>query len=172
MSDKPRVVHFIGEVNSDNISRIGKETFALWEEDPQAEIVLYIASTGGNVTAGLAFYELVKALKVPLTTVGLGSIASMGLLVWLAGVTRKASRNSFFLVHELFRSYEKVSFRTSEMESEARAMRLAQGIFFRAIAEVSGKSLEEIQALALKDTPMTIGEAIEFGLLREEDVLS
>lgn len=168
---KSRLVHLIGDVSSLTINRLTKEVSGLWEEHPEEGITLHVASAGGSATAGLSFYEFIRVCKVPLTTIALGAVGSMGLLVWLSGTTRKASKNSVFLIHELRATYEKATLRTSELEGEAYSLRLTQDVLFRIIAEVSGRRVEEIEAIAMKEKAFTAKEAIGMGLLAQVDVI-
>ena len=96
-----RSLQLIGEVDGEKVDGLIREMRELMEEDPEREITLYLASPGGSVGAGMAFHEYVRVQRVPLTVIGIGEIASIAVIVWLAGRTRKVTRRSFFLIHEV-----------------------------------------------------------------------
>ena len=169
--EKKRAVHLIGDVTPESISRLSDQVFQLWQEDPEGEITLYVGSVGGGVTAGLAFYELVRACKIPLVTIGLGNVGSMGLIVWAAGTRRLATANTQFLIHELRRHFENEWLRTSDLETGLYNLKLDEDTLLQIIAGICGQSREELHAIAHLERSLTVKEAVDLGLLREEDIL-
>lgn len=51
----------------------------------QKELLLMICSDGGSVEDAFALIDVMKSSKIPIKTVGLGSVASAGLMIFLAG---------------------------------------------------------------------------------------
>ncbi len=49
------------------------------------ELLLTICSSGGNLGVGFALIDVMRSSKIPIKTVGLGTIASCGLLIFLSG---------------------------------------------------------------------------------------
>ena len=54
-------------------------------EDPEREIMLYIQSPGGVIYAGLAIYDTMQMVRAPVSTIAVGSTASMGTVLLAAG---------------------------------------------------------------------------------------
>ena len=50
------------------------------------ELLLMVCSNGGNISEAFALIDVMRSSKIPVKTVGLGCIASCGLLIFLAGV--------------------------------------------------------------------------------------
>ncbi len=66
------------------------------------ELLLMICSNGGSISEAFALIDVMKSSKIPIKTVGLGSIASCGLLIFLAGSKgrRVLTPNTSVLSHQ------------------------------------------------------------------------
>jgi ATP-dependent protease ClpP protease subunit len=67
--------------------------------DGAEEVVLLLSSPGGSVDQAIAAYNLLRALPFELVTHNVGSVNSMGNVLFLAGDHRLASANSTFMFH-------------------------------------------------------------------------
>lgn len=65
------------------------------------EITVYINTPGGLVTQGLAIYDVAKILPAPIKTVGIGEVASMGLVLMLIGDVRCGLKHTRFMGHQI-----------------------------------------------------------------------
>ena len=86
---KDRVVFLTGGVDDEVANLIVAEMLFLSNEDPKADIHLYVNSPGGSVSAGLAIYDTMQYLRCDVATYNVGLAASMG-----AGSTGSPSRRS------------------------------------------------------------------------------
>lgn len=64
------------------------------------QINIYINSHGGEVTQGLAIYDIAKLTKSPIRTVGIGNACSMGAVLMLVGEERCSLENCRFMLHQ------------------------------------------------------------------------
>lgn len=66
------------------------------------ELLLMICSNGGNISEAFALIDVMRSSKIPIKTVGLGCIASCGLLIFLAGTQgrRVLTPNTSVLSHQ------------------------------------------------------------------------
>lgn len=66
------------------------------------ELLLMICSDGGSVAEAFALIDVMRSSKIPVKTVGLGSIASCGLLIFLSGAKgrRLLTPNTSILSHQ------------------------------------------------------------------------
>ena len=86
---KDRIV-FIGGPIDDNVANVVvAQLLFLESEDPDKDIHLYINSPGGVVTAGMAIYDTMQYIKPDVSTICIGSAASMGALLLTAGAKGK-----------------------------------------------------------------------------------
>src|SRR6185503_14604849 len=86
---KDRIV-FLGTPVTDDIANIIiAQLLFLESEDPDKDIMLYINSPGGMVTAGLAIYDTMQYVRCDVATICMGQAASMGAFLLAAGAKGK-----------------------------------------------------------------------------------
>ena len=86
---KDRIVFIGGPIDDYVANLIIAQLLFLEAEDPDKDIHLYINSPGGVVTAGLAIYDTMQHIKPAVSTICLGSAASMGALLLASGAPGK-----------------------------------------------------------------------------------
>ena len=94
------IVHFIGPINHNSVCTIRNLCLQALQSGA-SEIELHLSTEGGNMTAGFALYFFLKSLPLPLTTHNIGSVESVGVVIFLAGQKRYACPGTRFLVHPL-----------------------------------------------------------------------
>lgn len=91
------MIGLFGEVNEEMSANLH---MALNEAAHQGDPVTVVLHTfGGDVHAGLAMYDMIRAFPYHTTTIALGPTMSAGALVLQAGKTRLASPNAQIMVH-------------------------------------------------------------------------
>ena len=89
---------FIGSINSDML----KDFYGFIATNPDVEnLTIYINSIGGDVSASIGIYNLIKNLRFNVTTHNLGDVSSAALLIYLAGKKRTAEDISKFMIHPI-----------------------------------------------------------------------
>lgn len=99
---KDRII-FLGTEIDDNVANaIVAQLLFLEAEDPDKDIIMYINSPGGVVTAGMAIYDTMNYIKPDVQTVCIGQAASMGALLLGAGARGKryALEHSRIMIHQ------------------------------------------------------------------------
>lgn len=94
------IVHFIGPINHSSACTVRNLCLQALQSGA-TEIALHLSTEGGNMTAGFALYFFLKSLPLPLTTHNVGSVESVGVVIFLAGSKRYACPRTRFLVHPL-----------------------------------------------------------------------
>lgn len=94
------IVHFIGPINHGSACAIRNLCLQALQSGA-TELELHMSTEGGNMTAGFALYFFLKSLPLPLTTHNVGSVESVGVVIFLAGSKRYACPRTRFLVHPL-----------------------------------------------------------------------
>jgi ATP-dependent Clp protease protease subunit len=95
---------FMGEVDDDNIRPIIEwvlhENFV--SKKKRKELLLMICSEGGDMSTAFALIDVMRSSNIPIKTVGLGQIASAGLLIFLAGTPgrRTLTPNTSIMSHQ------------------------------------------------------------------------
>lgn len=92
-------VNFYHPINQQRVSLTMNFFSNLLSNAKPKEVYFSFASPGGEVAAGLVLYNFLKAMPVELITHNIGSVDSIGNVIFLAGKKRYANRNSSFLFH-------------------------------------------------------------------------
>ena len=99
---KDRIVFLSGQVEDHMANVLIAQLLFLEAEDPDKDIYLYINSPGGVVTAGLAIYDTMQYIKPDISTICIGSAASMASVLLAAGTRGKrfALPHSQVMIHQ------------------------------------------------------------------------
>ena len=99
---KDRII-LLGEEVTDHIANaLIAQMLFLESQDPDKDIMLYINSPGGSVTAGMAIYDTMQYIKPKVNTICMGMAASMGAFLLAAGAPGKrfALPNAEIMIHQ------------------------------------------------------------------------
>lgn len=161
---KDRIV-FIGGPIDDNVANlIIAQLLFLESEDPDKDIHLYINSPGGVVTAGLAIYDTMQHIKPDVSTICLGSAASMGALLLTAGAKGKryALPYARIMIHQPLGGAQG---QATDIEIHAREILRLRGILNNILVDHTGQPLEKIKQDTERDYFMSSEEAKAYGLI-------
>ena len=161
---KDRII-FLGTEIDDNVANaIVAQLLFLEAEDPEKDIIMYINSPGGVVTAGMAIYDTMNYIKPDVQTVCIGQAASMGALLLSAGAEGKrfALEHSRIMIHQPLGGARG---QATDIEIQAKEILRMKEMLSQILANVSGKSVEEILRDTERDNYMSAQEAVEYGLI-------
>lgn len=158
-----REVECTGEITAELVNSLILQLRYLQKESPEQEITMYINSPGGEVSSGLALYDVMKAIKCPIRTVCLGTAASMAALLFISGNIRDMLCHSRVMIHDpiLTRGIEGSALKIADISRDLMQIREITG---RIIAGHTGRTLEEVYAKTAKDSFFCAEEAVSFGL--------
>lgn len=161
-----REIFLTEEVNAASCSSLIAQLLYLDRTEPDKEIVLYINSPGGCVSDGLAVYDVMRLLNAPVRCVCLGTCASMGAILFLAGDRREMMEHGRIMVHDpaFGGGHDMGGKKPHQIQSELDDLNRCRESLARIISERTGRSLEEIYQVTAKDTYFSAQEAVEFGL--------
>lgn len=129
-------------------------------------ITVHLNSVGGDLYAGLAIYNRLKALPANITTINDGLAASAASIIFQAGDTRKVHAGSNIMVHQaagfLFGYYQ-----LNDLNQVSKQLRAANKTAINVYAEASGRDADEIKRMVDAETWLTGDEAVEAGLADE-----
>lgn len=157
-----RTVELVGEVNSASVDSLILQLRYLQLEDPNAEISVFINSPGGEVSSGLALYDMMNGLSCPIKTVCMGTAASMAALLFIAGTQREMLPHSRIMIHDPLIS--SVGGSALRVDSVAKDLMRTRAITAEIIASHSGHTLEEVFAKTATDSYFSAEEAVAWGL--------
>lgn len=160
-----RKIFLTDEVNASSTNELMKQLMYLENEDNTKEITIYINSPGGAVISGLAVYDLLSLMKSPIRTVCVGTAASMGAILFLAGQKREMLPHTRLMIHDPSYSHNDIGGRKPhEIQHELDKLNEVRESLAEIVARKTGKSIEEIYDLTAEDTYYNAEEAVEFGL--------
>jgi len=159
-------VIFLGEPIDDHIASVViAQMLFLEAESPERDIVVYINSPGGSISAGLAIYDTMQYVKPDVMTICMGMAASMAAVLLAGGAKGKR----FALPHSRVLIHQPLMFglggQATDIDIHARdILRLRQRLN-EILAHHSGQSLERIHADTERDFILEAGEAVGYGLV-------
>lgn len=161
---KDRII-FLGTEIDDNVANaIVAQLLFLESEDPEKDIIMYINSPGGVVTAGMAIYDTMNYIKPDIQTVCIGQAASMGALLLSAGAKGKrfALENSRIMIHQPLGGAKG---QATDIEIQAKEILRMKKSLSEILAKNCGKDVEEILKDTERDNYMSAQEAVDYGLI-------
>lgn len=161
---KERIIMLTGEIDDTLSEIVCSELIFLNAKDQELSISIYIDSPGGSVTAGMAIYDVMKAIEAPIKTIGLGLCASMAAFLLSSGDKgyRYAYPNAEIMIHQ---PIGQTQGQVSDLEIMTKRFISLKNKLNSILASNTNKSLEEIEKDTDRDNFLTADEAIEYGLI-------
>ena len=161
---KDRIIFLSGEINNDVADVVVAQLLFLEAEDPDKDIMLYINSPGGLVTAGMAIYDTMNYIKAPVSTIVIGMAASMAAVLLAAGTKGKrvALPNAEIMIHQPLGGTQG---QATDIAIQAEQILKSKKKINRILADCTGKSEEQIAADVERDHYLSADEALEYGLI-------
>jgi len=162
---------FIGTPIDDAIANLViAQMLFLEAEDPERDILLYINSPGGVVTAGLAIYDTIQFIKPAVQTYCIGQAASVAAVLLAAGTKGKryALPNSRILIHQPWMSG--LGGQATDIDIHAREILRQREMLNAILSHHTGQSTQRIQQDTERDNIMSPVQAKDYGII--DDVLS
>ena len=156
---------FIGTQIDDSIANLViAQMLFLEAEDPERDILLYVNSPGGSITAGLAIYDTMQFIKPAVQTYCIGQAASMA-----AGAKGKrfSLPNSRILIHQPWLSG--LAGQASDIDIHAKEILRMRERLNEILASHSGQPLDKIRLDTDRDYILGASEARTYGII--DDVL-
>jgi ATP-dependent Clp protease protease subunit len=163
---KDRII-FLGNIIDDDVANIViAQMLFLESEDPDKDIHLYLNSSGGVVTAGLAIYDTMQYIKPGISTLCMGQASSMAALLLAAGAKGKryALPHSRILIHQPLGGFQG---QASDIDIHAKEILRMREELDSILVRHTNQSLEKIQKDTDRDFFMDGQQAKEYGIIDE-----
>jgi ATP-dependent Clp protease protease subunit len=163
---KDRIVFLGVEIDDDIANVIIAQLLFLDSEDPGKDIMLYINSPGGVVSAGLAIYDTIQHVHSDVATFCMGQAASMASFLLAAGTKGKrfALPHSRIMIHQPLAGFQG---QATDIEIHAREILAARDTLNGLYAKHTGQPVDTIKRDTERDNFMSPLEAKEYGILDE-----
>ena len=159
---------FIGTPIEDAIANLViAQMLFLEAEDPDRDIVLYINSPGGSISAGLAIYDTMRFIKPDVQTVCIGQSASMAAVLLAAGAVGKrfSLPNSRIVIHQPLMSG--LAGQATDIDIHAREIIRMRTRLNEILVEHTGQTLKRIEDDTERDYIMSAEQSREYGIIDE-----
>lgn len=131
-------------------------------------IHLMISSPGGSVFHGLSVYNFLKGAPLEVFSYNFGSVDSIGVVIYCAGVKRFSVPHARFLIHGVKMNFQgQVSFDEFQIHEHLKSVRIDQKNIARVIADTSGKRTDDIEKDMHDRRTLNPTEAKDYGLVHE-----
>ena len=161
---KDRIIFLSGEIDDDSANAVVAHMLFLEMEDPDKDIMLYINSPGGSISAGMAIYDTMKYLKCEVSTLCIGMAASMAAFLLAAGAKgkRKALPHSEVMIHQPLGGAQG---QTTDVLIYADRLKKTKELMNEELAKNTGNKLSRIKADVERDNFMDAKEALAYGII-------
>ena len=159
-----RQIILSGEVNKELAEKVIRQLLILEADSASKPIYVYIDSPGGDVDAGFAIFDMIRFIKPPVYTIGMGLVASAGALILLAAPKnyRIGLPNSHYLIHQPLSGIKGVA---TDIEIHAKEIEKIRVKINALIAEETGKDAAEVAKDTDRDYWLSADEAAAYGLI-------
>lgn len=161
---KDRII-FLGTIIDDAVANtVIAQLLFLENQDPDKDIKLYINSSGGSVTAGMAIYDTMQYIKPNVSTICIGIAASMASVLLASGEKGKrfCLPNSEVMMHQIMGGMEG---QASDIKIHAERILKLKTRLNQILSKHTGQTLEKIDKDSDRDNFMTAEEAVKYGLV-------
>ena len=162
-----RIIFMGVQVDDTSADDIMAQLLVLESQDPNRDVMMYINSPGGSMTAMTAIYDTMQYIKPDVQTVCLGQAASAAAILLAAGTHGKRLMlpNARVLIHQpaMGQDFGKAT----EIEIQAREMLRLRTWLEETLAKHTGQDIEKIRKDIEVDTILTASQAKEYGIVDE-----
>ncbi|MBR2525385.1 ATP-dependent Clp endopeptidase proteolytic subunit ClpP [bacterium] len=161
---RERIVFLGDEIDDDLANSIVAQLLLLDSENPEKDIMLYINSPGGVITAGMAIYDTMQLIKADVSTICIGEAASMGAFLLCSGTKgkRMALPSARIMIHQPLGGAQG---QATDIELEAKEILRMKKMLTEIIAQNSGQDVEKVVADCERDHYLSAQEALDYGLI-------
>jgi ATP-dependent Clp protease, protease subunit len=162
---KDRVVFLTGGVDDEAANLVVAELLFLSNEDPKADVHMYINSPGGSVSPGLAIYDTMQYLRCDVATYNVGLAASMGAVILCGGAKGKR----YLLPHSRTLLHQPLiggvlQGPATDLSIEAEEIIRLRKALYEIISARSGKPIESVEKDCDRNKWLDAQETVAYGL--------
>lgn len=161
---RDRIIMVTGEIETNMANVIVAQLLLLESENPNADISMYINSPGGDVSAGEAILDTMRYIKAPVSTIGMGLVASMASVLLAAGEKGKrfVLPNTSIMIHQPMAGTQG---QVTDMEIQISKFKQTKELLIKQMSEFTGRKEKELFTAMERDNWMTANDAKDFGLI-------
>lgn len=161
---RERIIFLGFPVDDHTASLVIAQLLFLESEDADKDVMIYINSPGGSVSAGLAIYDTMQYIKPNVATICTGMAASMGAVLLAGGTSGKRTSlpHSKIMIHQPLGGTQG---QATDIEIYTKEMIKTRDALYNILSRHTGKDFETIKHDCDRDNFMSAEEAKEYGLI-------
>jgi len=161
---RDRIIMVTGEIETNMANVIVAQLLLLESENPNADVSMYINSPGGDVSAGEAILDTMRYIKAPVSTIGMGLVASMASVLLAGGEKGKrfVLPNTSIMIHQPMAGTQG---QVTDMEIQISKFKQTKELLIKQMSEFTGRKEKELFTAMERDNWMTASDAKDFGLI-------
>jgi ATP-dependent Clp protease protease subunit len=161
-----RIIFVGGPVGDQMANLVVAQLLFLANEDPRADISLYVNSPGGSVTAGLGIVDTMKFIPCDVCTYIIGQAASMGSVIACSGTKGKryALPNAENLMHQPLIGGV-LEGQATDLEIEARHILRMRDQLYKIYSDATSQPMSKIAEDCERNNWLTAQEMLSYGLI-------
>jgi len=161
-----RIIFLGGGVSDAMANLIVAQLLYLANEDPKAEISMYVNSPGGSVSAGLGIVDTMRFVPCPVATYIIGQAASMGSVIACSGTKgrRFALPHAENLMHQPLIGGV-IEGQATDLEIHAKHILRLRDKLYALYSENTGQTKQKIHDDCDRDKWLNAQEMLEYGLI-------
>jgi len=160
---KTRTILLSGEIRK-GIAEKTIRQLLLMEAMGDDPVRIFIDSPGGDADAGYAIFDMIRFIRPPVWTIGMGLVASAAAIIQLASPRdrRLGLPNSHYLIHQPLSGIRGVA---TDIEIHARELEKLRKKINLLIAEETGNPFAQVEKDTDRDYWMNAQDAVQYGLI-------
>jgi ATP-dependent Clp protease protease subunit len=161
-----RIIFLGGGVSDTMANLVVAQLLFLANEDPKAEISMYVNSPGGSVSAGLGIVDTMRFVPCPVATYIIGQAASMGSVIACSGTKgrRFALPHAENLMHQPLIGGV-IEGQATDLEIHAKHILRLRDKLYTLYSENTGQTKQRIHDDCDRDKWLNAQEMLEYGLI-------
>ena len=164
-----RIIYINGAVDDNMAYFFNTTLLRLENEDSSSDIIVYINSPGGSVSAGLSMIDTMNLISCDVSTICVGMAASMGAMLLMSGEKgkRKILPHSKVLIHQPLQNLGDSFRQATDLEIVAKDAMRTKDTLYTLIKEATGQPYSKIEKDCDRDYTLSAQEALEYGIVDE-----
>lgn len=161
---RERIIFLGSEIDDDVANSIVAQLLLLDSENNEKDIMMYINSPGGVITAGMAIYDTMNLIKADVSTICLGEAASMGAFLLSSGAKgkRMALPSARIMIHQPLGGAQG---QATDIELEAKEIVRMKTMLNTILSQNASQPLDKIKEDTERDYYLSAIQAKEYGLI-------
>lgn len=161
-----RIIVMHGEITGDRANAVSAQLLYLAAKDKKSDIRMYIDSPGGSVSAGLSVLDTMNFIAPDVSTVCMGTAASMGAVLLCGGAKGKRFilPHGQVMIHQPLIGSGGLSGQCSDIKIHADNLVKMRDTIEQILSEATGQDIKRIHRDCDRDNYFSASEAVEYGL--------